>query len=247
MNHLIRYLLILTLSSFQAIAAPLSFNAQDPFQRLNRHTHDFNMAFDATFLRPPSRLYQAVVPAPVRAGVNNVFTNIHLLPSMANDVLQADWRYAIKDFWRFVINSSLGVGGIFDVAANTFRLPPHSNDLGLTFAKWGNPTSPYLVLPFFGPSTIRDGMSLVFDYTLFSPYPYIASAVFYPLLGLRYVDLRTQFADQEPLLKQSLDQYTFIRDAYLQHRQYLITGQEPNTGAMYIDEDNILPVLKKKS
>jgi phospholipid-binding lipoprotein MlaA len=245
MNHHTFKFFTLTLFACQLFAAPLTFNQQDPFQSINRKTHDFNMAFDATFLRPPSRLYQAVIPSPVRAGVNNFFTNIHLLPTMANDVLQADWRYAIKDFWRFVINSSLGVAGFFDVASNTFRLPPHSNDLGLTFAKWGNQTSPYFVLPFFGPSTIRDATSIAFDYTLFTPYPYIASMVFYPLLGVRYVDLRTQFADQEPLLKQSLDQYTFIRDAYLQHRQYLITGQEPNTGAIYIDEDNILPVLKK--
>jgi phospholipid-binding lipoprotein MlaA len=234
---------IFCMIALQLHAEPLSFDAQDPYQSINRKVHNFNMAFDATFLKQPARLYQAVLPGPVRAGVNNFFTNIHLIPSMANDILQGDWRYTIKDFWRFGINSTIGVGGIFDVAAGTFRLPPHSNDLGLTFAKWGNPTSPYIVIPFLGPSTIRDGMGMLFDFTVFSPYPYFPSVLFYPLAGLRYIDLRSQFLDQEPLLNQALDKYTFIRDAYLQHRQYVITGKEPNAGAIYLDEANEIPVL----
>jgi phospholipid-binding lipoprotein MlaA len=247
MNRLL--CLLLLIASCPIHSQNLSFSQQDPFEKINRNTNDFNLAFDATCLRPPARLYQAVIPAPVRAGINNMFTNVHLITSMANDLLQGDWSYTVKDFWRFFINSSIGVAGFFDVAANpkTFNLPPHTNDLGLTFAKWGNPTSPYLVLPFLGPSTIRDGISIAFDYAIFSPYPFMTAVYFYPVFGIRYVDLRSQLSDQEALLKQSLDQYTFIRNAYLQHRQYVITGEQPNMGALYIDEDNVLPVLKKNS
>ncbi|OGV28224.1 MAG: ABC transporter [Legionellales bacterium RIFCSPHIGHO2_12_FULL_37_14] len=229
--------------TIKPFASPPSFDAQDPYQSINRKVHNFNMAFDATFLKPPARLYTTVIPARVRAGINNIFTNIHMLPTMANDILQAEPMDTARDFWRFAINSTLGIGGIFDVAANPkgFNFPPHSNDLGLTFAKWGNKTSPYFVIPFLGPSTYRDGMGMIFDYTLFTPYPYMAYMVLYPAIGVRYVDLRSQLLDQETLMRQALDPYIFIRDAYLQHRQYLITGKEPNVGSIYLDEDNVLP------
>ena len=130
-------------------------NPADPYELWNRKIHRFNMAFDATMLRPPAKLYQAILPSRLRKGINNAFNNVDMLPSIANDLLQAEGKWAIKDTWRFVINSSLGVAGFFDVA-NTFGLPPHYNDLGLTFAKWGDKKSPYLVIPLIGPSTLRD-------------------------------------------------------------------------------------------
>lgn len=212
---------------------------EDPYEPLNRKTHAFNMAFDAVLLRPAAKVYKAVLPAPIRAGVNNAYNNVNLLPTVANDLLQASWNDAIKDTWRFIINSSLGIGGILDVAS-TFNLPPHSNDLGLTFAKWGDKKSPYLVIPLLGPSTFRDGMGMMFDYALFTPYPYIPSDyVLYGLLGLRYVDLRSQMLETDHLIHESFDQYAFIRDAYLQHRQYLITGSSPqDTGSLYVDEES---------
>lgn len=248
MQQLVRVLLItcihMLFASAFADSPALNFSAQDPYEKANRQIHNFNFAFDATFVKQPTILYNHVVPPPVRAGINNFFTNLHLIPSMANDLLQGDWPHTVKDFWRLIVNSTIGVAGIFDVASNTFRLPPHSNDLGLTFAKWGDTHSPYIVIPLLGPSTIRDGMAMIFDYSLLTPYPYIGSQLtLYSLLGTRYVDLRSQFMDQEPLMKQSFDAYTFIRDAYLQHRQFVITGKEENEGAMYLDEDNIKPVL----
>ena len=160
-----------------------------------------------------------------------------MLPTVANDVLQADWNATIKDTWRFIVNSTFGIGGIIDVAS-TFSLPPHSNDIGLTFAKWGDKKSPYLVIPLLGPSTFRDGMGMMFDYALFTPYPYIRqNTVLYSILGVRYVDLRSQMLETDRLLNEGLDKYTLIRDAYLQHRQYLITGEQQENGALYIDED----------
>ena len=203
-------------------------------------------------LKPPARVYAAVIPAQVRAGINNMYDNVNMLPTVANDLLQAEGKLAVKDTWRFIINSTIGVAGIFD-PASTFKLPPHSNDLGLTFAKWGDKKSPYLVIPFLGPSTFRDGMGMMFDYAFFTPYPYIKSdAVFYGVLGLRYVDLRSQMLGTERLMADAIDKYAFMRDAYLQHRHFLMTGeQQQEESSLYVDEeaadanDNVLPETPK--
>ena len=211
-------------------------NPLDPYEPFNRKVHNFNMAFDSILLKPPAKLYQAVIPRQIRKGINNAFNNLDMLPTIANDILQAEGKWAIKDSWRFVINSSLGVGGLFDVAEK-FSLPPHYNDLGLTFAKWGDKKSPYIVIPFIGPSTIRDGSGWLFQFALWSPYVYIKNdAVAYGLLGLRYIDLRAQLFDSERLMNEALDKYSFIRDAYLQHRAYLIAGGEQDNGSLYVED-----------
>lgn len=212
-------------------------NPEDPYESINRPIHKFNMAVDATMLKPAAKIYKAVIPGPVRTGVNNAFSNVLLPQAVASDLLQGDWRYAIKDSWRFMINSTFGVAGLFDVAASSFALPPHYNDLGLTFAKWGDKKSPYIVLPLLGPTTIRDGMAIPFEYGMM-PYAYITNnAILYPVLALRYVDLRTQLLESEPMLDEAFDKYTFIRDAYLQHRNYQISGKEVDTnGSIYLDE-----------
>lgn len=215
-------------------------NPADPYEHFNRKVHKFNMAVDATLLKPTAKIYQALLPAFVRKGVNNAFNNLDMVPSVANDILQAEGKWSIKDSWRFVINSSLGVGGLFDVA-KTFGLPAHYNDLGLTLAKWGDKKSPYLVIPLLGPSTIRDGSGTLFQFALWSPYVYIKSdALAYGLAGLRYVDLRAQMLDSDRIIDEALDKYSFIRDAYLQHRNYQITATQDN-GALYVEEATVDP------
>jgi phospholipid-binding lipoprotein MlaA len=118
-------------------------------------------------------------------------------------------------------------------------LPAHYNDLGLTFAKWGDKNSPYIEIPLLGPSTIRDGAGMLFQFALWSPYVYINNdAVAYGLAALRYVDLRAQLLDSERIMNEALDQYSFVRDAYLQHRNYQITGVNQEDGSGYVDEGN---------
>jgi len=213
-------------------------NPDDPYESINRNIHKFNTAFDATMLKPPARLYKWALPAAVRASINNVYDNVNMIPTVCNDLLQGDWRYAIRDTGRFAINSTLGIGGLFDVADTHAGLPPRSNDLGITFAKWGDKKSPYIVIPFLGPSTIRDGMGMMFEYTFLTPYPYINNdAVIYGLLGLRYIDLRSQLFETDRLMDEALDKYSFLRDAYLQHRNYRITGTMPEDGNSYVEED----------
>lgn len=136
--------------------------------------------------------------------------------------------------------------GLFDVA-KTFGLPPHSNDLGLTLAKWGDKNSPYLVIPFLGPSTLRDGAGWLFQFALYSPYVYINDdTVVYSLLALRYIDLRSQLFDTDRIMDEAFDKYAFMRDAYLQYRNHLITGTEPDNGALYSADKKHSRMLQQK-
>jgi phospholipid-binding lipoprotein MlaA len=204
-----------------------------------------NMAFDATVLQPPARVYVLVIPAPIRAAINNVYVNVSTLPTIANDILQLQYQHTINDIGRFLLNSSLGLGGIGDVATQ-LHIPNHHNDFGLTLAHWGNLNSPYIMIPFLGPSTLRDGMSLLVDYTFFSPYPFIANPILYNLLGLRYIDLRSQMSDNIKLVNEAIDPYKMMKDGYMQYRQHLIT-QNHSTGShnpeddasasLYVDDD----------
>ena len=231
---------------FTSIAATVSLtgcvhqgtNPADPYEHFNRKVHSFNMAADKVVLKPVALIYKTLIPGFIRKGINNAFNNLDMVPSVANDVLQAEGKWAIKDTWRFAINSTLGIGGLFDVA-DKMGLPPHYNDLGLTFAKWGDKNSPYLEIPLLGPSTIRDGAGMFFQFALWTPYVYInEDAVAYSLAALRYIDLRTQLLDSERIMGEALDQYSFMRDAYLQHRTYQISGVNQNDGGLYVDDAN---------
>lgn len=218
---------------------------EDPFESINREIYKFDMAFDATVLKPPAKLYYNYVPASVRGGINNVFNNVAMLPTIGNDILQLQGKHAINDIGRLVLNSTLGLGGIGDVATS-LGVPIHRNDFGQTLASWGNTTSPYIMLPFLGPSTIRDGFGMVIDYTFLTPYPLIADQILYGILTTRYIDLRSQMMDGEPMLQDALDPYIFMRDAYLQYRNNLIhqhqpehlqTTSEDSSSDLYVPED----------
>ena len=249
--RLINTIAIMTASLFlSACVIHKGTNPDDPYEPINRKFHAFNSVFDKYILKPPAKVYKKVIPSFVRNGINNAYNNVNMLPTVANDLLQADWKYAYNDTRRFIINTTFGVGGVFD-AASKFNLPPHSNDLGLTFAKWGDKKSPYIVIPLLGPSTIRDGMALMFDYALFTPYPYIPSnAWLYSIIGLRYIDLRSQLLETDRFVDEALDKYAFIRDAYLQHRNYLVTGEQQDNGSLYIgdeQDDSVLSSTPEKA
>lgn len=218
----------------------------DPYESMNRRIFKFNQGIDKFALKPVAKVYDHLVPTRARWVINNFYTNINMIPTIINDLLQIDFKHASQDGHRLVLNSTIGIGGIFDPASKN-GYPLRSNDLGLTFAIWGDKHSPYVVLPFLGPSTIRDGMGMLFDYTFFTPYPYIPSVPLYTLLGVRYVDLRAQMLDTDRLVQESLDKYAFVRDAYLQHRNYLIQGEQSETdGSLYVEEDGSSPNSKPK-
>jgi phospholipid-binding lipoprotein MlaA len=201
----------------------------DPWEGYNRKVFLFNQFADKVAIRPVAAAYNAVLPDTVEKGINNAFDNINQIPTVANDILQ--WRigHAVADTWRFAINSTIGIGGLFDVA-KSLGLKPHYEDFGLTLRRWGFST-PYFVIPFLGSSTVGDSTALIVDYEAFSIYPRIDSLAWrYSLLGLDFVRLRTNLLPTDDLVRKAFDPYVFVRDAYLQRREYLMNQAE-------LDED----------
>lgn len=191
----------------------------DPYEKFNRKIFNFNDALDTHILVPVSKLYNKIMPKPLNHGIYNVFSNLNNFPTIANDLLQGNFYQASSDSWRFFVNSTAGAAGLFDVASN-MGLDPNTEDFGLTLARWGYTDSSYLVIPFLGPSTVRDTAGLPIDYFLFSPYNYVQdSRTRYTLYALNIVSKRAQLLQYQNLYNQiALDRYAFIRNAYLQQR-----------------------------
>jgi phospholipid-binding lipoprotein MlaA len=192
---------------------------QDPYEKVNRKIFDFNDNLDTYFLLRISKCYNKVMPKPLNKGIYNFFRNLNSFPTISNDLLQGNFYQATADSWRFFINSTVGAAGLFDIARN-IGLEPNTEDFGLTLARWGYTNSNYLVLPFFGSSTVRDAIGLPGDYYFFSPYSYgIDSRTRYTLYALNIISKRAQLLQYQNLYNQiALDRYAFIRNAYLQQR-----------------------------
>ncbi|HQW58122.1 MAG TPA: VacJ family lipoprotein [Gammaproteobacteria bacterium] len=200
----------------------------DRFEMLNRSTYSFNKNVDRFLIKPISRAYEAIIPKPIQIIVGNFFQNLSEIPNIGNDILQGNFHYAQRDTARFLVNSTWGLGGLFDVAGKK-GLERHHQDFGLTLAKWGYTESSYLVLPILGPSTIRDGVGLGVTYQM-GVSPHLKSvALRNNLMLLYYIDTRASLLKVEPLIGEAVDEYVFIRDAYLQRRKYLISGEKEET------------------
>lgn len=195
----------------------------DPLEKFNRVVFVFNDTLDIYLIKPVAELYNAIIPKPLNQGIHNFFNNLGQIPIVVNDLLQFNFYQGAKDTSRFVINSTMGIGGLFDMATR-MNLPYFQNDFGLTLATWGYRDSSYLVLPFLGSNTIRDGIGLSVDYFAFSVYPYVEpQSRRYQLLGLFYIDHRANLLQFEPILEEAaIDKYVFMRNAYMQHRTYQI-------------------------
>lgn len=206
--------------------------AVDPYENFNRVVFAFNQDVDHLIYRPAATIYKNVVPWPLQSGINNAFENIGELTTMSNDLLQGKIKYVFLDFWRFFINSTVGIGGMIDVASRV-GLKKHYNDFGMTLAYWsGKVDSPYLQVPFLGPLTFRDAFGLPFDYAM-SPYPYLRPDgwTYYPQL-VRLVNLRSRLLDTDKLVDDAFDPYIFVRNAYLQYRRAVV---EANNEAHPVD------------
>ena len=196
-------------------------NSEDPYEHFNRSMFAFNEQLDRIILKPLASLYNKIIPKPLNQGVHNFFNNINTLPTIANDILQFHFYQMMNDSWRLAVNTTVGIGGLFDIASR-INLQPYSNDFGLTLARWGYHNSSYFVLPFFGSTTVRDGVGLPIDYLAFSIYPHIyPKRARYALYGLGVIDRRAQLLKVEPVLEEiAIDKYVFARNAYLQRRTY---------------------------
>ena len=197
--------------------------AYDPWEKMNRRVHRFNEAVDRGVAKPLAKAYIAVVPRPVRLGVGNFFNNLGQPVSAVNALLQGKPKQASQALGRFLLNSTLGIGGVFDPASSA-KLPNKSEDFGQTLGVWGWKRSRYVELPLFGPRTIRDALGMAGDSPL-SPIRGIEAdkaRVF--LQGLQLVDVRTQLMAVDKLREGATDDYALVRDAWMQRRQYQIFG-----------------------
>jgi len=200
-------------------------NPKDPYEGFNRGVYKFNDALDRTVLKPVAQGYNNVMPTRGKKMVHNFFSNIDDIFVTANDLLQLKFAQAASDFTRVWVNTIFGVLGLFDVAD---RLEKHNEDFGQTLGYWGVGSGPYIVLPFFGPSTVRDGAGMAVD----SYYGVIENmddvAVRNTLYAISKIDLRAHLLDAEEVVEGTMmDRYSFIRDAYLMHRQSLVYDGSP--------------------
>jgi phospholipid-binding lipoprotein MlaA len=195
--------------------------AYDPWEPLNRGIHAFNNVIDRAVARPLARAYVAVVPQPVRLGVTNFLDNLSSPLTFVNQVLQGRPRDAVQTLGRFAINSTLGIGGVFDPASD-LKMKRRSEDFGQTLGIWGWRSSRYVQLPFFGPRTLRDVVGLAGDAPL-SVTPRIEEdTVRIALQGVQLVDTRSQLLALDALRDAAPDEYAITRDAWLKRRTFQI-------------------------
>ncbi|BCX81670.1 phospholipid-binding lipoprotein MlaA [Methylomarinovum caldicuralii] len=208
-----------------------STDPRDPLEPVNRKVQAFNDTLDDYLMKPLARGYQWVTPDFVDQGVTNFFGNVKDIAVTANDLLQFKFKQSGQDAARFLVNTTVGVAGLIDVASE-IGLEKHDEDFGQTLGVWGLPPGPYLVLPFLGPTTPRDGVGSVAD-GFMNPIAYTIFPVKVGLFGLRTVDYRADNLSSTEILDQAaLDRYAFIRNAYLQRREYLI-----HDGEVPLDEE----------
>ncbi|MFN0163321.1 MAG: VacJ family lipoprotein [Burkholderiales bacterium] len=193
----------------------------DPFEGFNRAMFGFNEGVDKAVLQPVAKGYKTVVPEPARECVGNVFANINDIFVGLNSLLQGKFGDAVSDVCRVVVNTTVGLLGCFDVASK-LGLEKHDRDFGQTFGKWGFGPGPYLVLPFLGPQTVREGIGTLI-YTNLDPVWADHVRTRNVLYSLRAVNRRAELLEAGNVLEEAaLDKYSFVRDAYLQRRQGMI-------------------------
>ncbi|CAJ0799400.1 Intermembrane phospholipid transport system lipoprotein MlaA [Ralstonia condita] len=196
-------------------------NPADPIEPFNREVFRINEDFDKGVLKPVAQKYVDVVPSPARTAVSNFFSNAGDVYSAVNNLLQLKGTAALEDTMRVAINTVLGLGGLIDIASDA-GLSKHKEDFGQTLGVWGVPAGPYIVWPLLGPSTVRDTAGFLVDWQM-DPLTYFDSTATYSLAVLRVVDVRASLLGASNVLEQgAVDKYTFLRDAYLQRRRYLI-------------------------
>ena len=223
---MIRLVLLLASLVLSACASTSpNTNSKDPYEGFNRSMYSFNDALDRAIVKPVAKGYKAVMPNFGQKMVRNFFSNIDDIFVTGNDLLQLKFKKASSDFTRVWVNTIFGVFGLFNVAEN---LEKHNEDFGQTLGYWGVSSGPYLVLPFVGPSSVRDGAGLAVD----SYYGLVENiedrALSNSLYATNKIDERAQLLDTEKIIEGGvMDRYSFLRDAYLMRRQSLVYDGDP--------------------
>ena len=208
------YFLIFILFSSSLYAEDIN----DPFEDINRVTFEFNESLDRNFLKPVAETYSKT-PKPIKKGVTNFFNNLEEVETTVNQVLQGKPKFALNDLTRFVINSTIGLGGFIDVATK-MGLTRHEEDFDQTLALWGVPSGPYIMLPALGPSSLRDTLSRPFSSFLSVTFHMTESDVNIALKGIDALETRERLLEIESLIYG--DRYDFVKDSYIQYLNYEI-------------------------
>lgn len=206
------YFLIFILFSSSLYAEDIN----DPFEDINRVTFEFNESLDRNILKPVAQTYSKA-PKPIKKGVTNFFNNLEEVETTVNQVLQGKPKFALNDLTRFVINSTLGLGGFIDVATK-MGLTRHEEDFDQTLALWGVPSGPYIMLPALGPSSLRDTLSRPFSSFLSVTFHMTESDVNIALKGIDALETRERLLEIESLIYG--DRYDFVKDSYIQYLNY---------------------------
>ena len=206
------YFLIFILFSSSLYAEDIN----DPFEDINRVTFEFNESLDRNILKPVAQTYSKA-PKPIKKGVTNFFNNLEEVETTVNQVLQGKPKFALNDLTRFVINSTLGLGGFIDVATK-IGLTRHEEDFDQTLALWGVPSGPYIMLPALGPSSLRDTLSRPFSSFLSVTFHMTESDVNIALKGIDALETRERLLEIESLIYG--DRYDFVKDSYIQYLNY---------------------------
>jgi len=235
------------------VAGCASAPPEDPLEPYNRAMFSFNEKVDSVVMKPVAKAYVTVTPTPVRTWVGNFFGNLQDPWIGLNNLLQGKPLNALHDLMRFVFNSTLGMGGLLDFASEA-GLPKHDEDFGQTLAVWGVKEGPFVVLPFFGPNTLRDTFALPLDVMATSPWtlppgnPVVHdSAVRYGFSGTRAIDTRARFLGVERTLDEgTLDKYRYMRDFYLQQRRFRVhDGNVPIEYDDFDSDEHVEPPLEE--
>ena len=226
-----RFLLILLLS-FPIFGEEID----DPFEDLNRDIFIFNEKLDEKLLKPAALTYRKVTPQFARTGVTNFFNNLEEIDTTINQVLQGEIKYAFNDASRFVINSTIGLLGLIDVASK-MGLERHEEDFGQTLGVWGFNSGPYIMIPFLGPSNPRDLLSRPISSFLSGTLAMEDNDVKLTLIGIDALETRERLLDAETLIIG--DKYIFVKDAYVQSREYEINNGSTENDEFLDDMDDI--------
>lgn len=221
----------------------------DPWEKSNRRVYAFNKGLDRWVVKPITSGYRFAVPKPARNALTNAYGNYGEPANFTNAVLQGKFAQAFRTVDRFLLNSVLGIAGIIDVATDLGR-PREPEDFGQTLARWGVKSGPYMVLPLFGPSTLRDGIMTPFDFFI-DPADFARNALLSPgwgvrigMAGGRIINFRNQLIETgaDKLLADSLDEYTLAKSAFLQRRRLLLfDGQLPAEDDPFAEPPEELP------
>ena len=227
--------LVASMVGCASIPAGVEPSPHDPWEPFNRSVFEFNEGLDAYVLKPVVAGYRFVLPEFIRDGIYNFFSNYSDIYTALQNLLQGKPGDAFSDLMRVVVNTTFGLGGLIDMATPG-GLPKHKEDWGQTFGVWGIPSGPYVVLPFFGPSSVRDTFGTVADLESDYLFGYVKDiGLRNSITGLRVVNARNTYYEAGDLLDgAAIDKYSFIRDAYIQRREYQINeGRE--------DEEVLMP------